>query len=84
MSFGNHEGPNLVKPEPFFSCMGCKYYSHQMVQSGMNPIYVDNCNHPDILNTSEHRSGPFHGNLGFGSRTPDWCPYLKQENSDGN
>lgn len=61
----------VVIPEVIYnSCHECDYYKLFMLQSGFNPIYAHNCNHPDYRKSSSIMSG----NLGSDA-TPDDCPY---------
>ena len=54
----------------------CKFYEHNMIKSGWNPIYSHNCTHSNIKNIK-------HPNIIFGEgnlendKTPEWCPYIK-------
>jgi hypothetical protein len=65
----------VIPEQRIKSCSGCKYYEHQLVVSGRNPIYSNNCRHPERLNKPEFvRSGGFPaGNLDS-DNTPSWCP----------
>lgn len=81
----DNEGPELIKipPQPareYYKCQGCKYYKHQLVRSGNNPIYSNNCVNPNI--PEEHKTDKYSvlsgsGNLGKATETPEWCPFLK-------
>lgn len=81
MNFGEEIGPKeVVIPEQrFYSCAGCKFYDHFMVQSGQRPIYDTVCRK---LNSrgEEVKDGELclvNYNLGYDLRTPLCCPYLK-------
>lgn len=56
-----------------YSCISCKFYKHQMVQSGRDPIYSRNCN-----NSKAPYSDSRTGNLSE-LTTPSWCPFLTDE-----
>lgn len=81
-----NEGPQqfTIPQRTFTSCSRCKYLSHQMVHSGRNPLYADNCEHPETI--KEHRYGFMEGNLHkniFGViETPEWCPFLKPKQNE--
>lgn len=45
-------------------CAGCDHFSHKLVKSGYDPIYKNDCIHPNAPNK---------GNI-YGDHTPDWCP----------
>jgi hypothetical protein len=68
------EGPHLtVIPEKrYYSCWGCKYYQHQMIQSGMNPIYRESCTLMPDASTQMYSTID-------GGKTPDNCPFLTQQ-----
>ena len=85
MNFGEVIGPKeVVIPEQrFYSCAGCKFYDHFMVQSGQRPIYDTVCRK---LNSrgEEVKDGELclvnynlGYDLGYDLRTPLCCPYLK-------
>jgi len=88
-NFELREGPReVIIPEiKYLSCSGCKYLEHRMAKSGHDPIYVDNCIHPE----SEKSGTFFRGNLNRGIiingiDTPEWCPFLKnktEKNEEG-
>lgn len=82
-----NEGPEHVPEQKvtikaYTTCFGCKYYDHQMVKSGMHPIYSHICSHPE----AEYKGGPFTGNLQESYdhivHTPDWCPFLKHKSNE--
>lgn len=83
------EGPEdyVIPRQEIKICQGCKYYSHRMVKSGRNPIYREDCTHPDVVRASLFSDN---GNLcGYEGRfnmieTPDWCPYLKDSKIRGD
>lgn len=29
-------------------CSGCEYFKHTLIRSGLDPIYYNNCIHPEI------------------------------------
>lgn len=74
------EGPNeIVIPEKrFLSCGACIYYAISMVKSGNNPIYRENCSHPEVYIPSlqSFHEGNLRRNLSGYTQTPDWCPFL--------
>jgi hypothetical protein len=71
------EGPIAgLRPAIFYkSCSGCKWYSYNLVKSGRDPIYSDNC---------KHETAP-RAHFGCGNLTTDyetnivvpgdWCPF---------
>jgi hypothetical protein len=69
--FGLKEGPRLVViPEQrYYSCWGCKHYSNQMIESGMNPTYRESCTL--MVNASTRMYSDIDG-----GKTPDNCPFL--------
>lgn len=79
MKFGEEIGPReVVIPEQrFYSCMGCKYYSHTMVRSGMHPIYSTTCKKLDTFGKEVSEDDIVLENYRIGERTPDCCPFLK-------
>lgn len=88
---GNTEqlGPEKrhVPVREFYSCSGCKFYSHRLVKSGMDPIYRNDCEHPRIKydkDISYHGSLSMEGNLGKAEQTPNWCPFLQPERENEN
>lgn len=77
----NQQGPQKVKiPATFerevLSCAGCKYLDHNLVKSGMNPIYTDNCVHETA---PKKRFWDFTSNLevddNFLIIPGEWCPF---------
>jgi hypothetical protein len=91
--FGLKEGPTLIEVPAqaaynYKSCMGCKYKNHQLVRSGFNPIYKNNCEHPDLPENIKSKSYNYYdGNLDnilLNGKTPDWCPYIVKENEENN
>lgn len=81
--YPNNEGPQSVKiPEQnVVTCSGCKYHDHKLVRSGRDPVYRDDCVHPENGQDKAFKLS-FTGNLkknmtGF-IITPDWCPFKKQ------
>lgn len=80
------EGPKeiIIPEQRFLSCYGCKFHSHEMTQSGRNPIYADNCNHDDFPLSKT----TFHGNLSKDTdghiKTPSICPFVKRDYNDGH
>ena len=69
------EGPVkiIIPAREVITCGMCKYYQHQLIRSGRNPIYQDTCT---------HESAPKHGLIGNlhtginGDVVPgDWCPF---------
>ena len=87
------EGPSKVappKPEPYYSCKGCRYFNREMASTGglkKAPTYFKNCIHPDVegINGQHHRSltTGFRGSSsGSKDITPSWCPVLLQRAND--
>jgi hypothetical protein len=73
-----HEGPTIRRiPEQVYNtCTGCKWYKHQLVRSGRDPVYIDSCHHPVW---TERRYNMFQEEsmrLIEGSETPVWCPVV--------
>ena len=73
------EGPELVTipATTFYSCSGCRFYNYDLIKSGMNPIYRRSCGHETAPISSGVMFGE--GNLPFDNKTPEWCPFIKQE-----
>lgn len=72
------EGPNLcLKPAKYYTtCSGCKYHKHNLVKSGNNPIYRDDCVHESA--PKEPMKLSFTGNLrsyDHNVEPGDWCPF---------
>jgi hypothetical protein len=61
-------GPSerIIPEQRYLSCIGCEFYSRDMVKSGFRPIYESSCSH-----SSETIFKPMNGD-----NTPDWCPLL--------
>ena len=91
----SREGPELkvipehvIPEERYYTCWGCKYREHNMVRSGKNPIYKNECTHPDALETYDWERGNLDVSDGSymipnsTNRTPPWCPFLKDVKSD--
>lgn len=84
---GKGEGPTLVKPKPYYSCSGCKYFEQTMVRTGGlkgTPLYTKECYHPSWENPPYRpltnkglRGVPFGNNT-----TPSWCPFLNNDNDN--
>jgi len=79
----NREGPafvpeRTVKVEAYTTCAGCKFHQHNMVKSGMHPVYVDNCHHPLATMKGNFLFGNLQRNFEHRLITPVWCPFLKQ------
>jgi uncharacterized protein YodC (DUF2158 family) len=76
------EGPTLIESS-YQSCCGCKWWDHYMVRSGLDPIYENQCLHPDVkpefaanlqvLGMAGWSQGRF---IGRSDYTPDWCPVI--------
>lgn len=62
------EGPIICRPQPYNTCLGCRWLVRRMVASGRDPIYDHLCTHT--------RSGGLLGSrhIGRDDKTPDWCP----------
>lgn len=77
-------GPTLhIIPEKrVYSCWGCKYFKHQMIQSGFNPIYESSCLKMNsqglVLSDEEVKRNIIPLKIADG-KTPPHCPYLKSE-----
>lgn len=82
--FGDREGPGDYKipAQQFTSCSGCKYLSHRLIKSGMNPIYANNCTHPETKIRGNWFTGNLHENHIGVIETPDWCPFLKPKQNE--
>jgi len=66
--------PERTIPEHvYYSCLMCKFYKHQMVQSGEDPIYMRHCTHAEAPKMDSWK-----GNL-HSTETPSWCPFLKDK-----
>lgn len=78
------EGPKeIVIPEQrFMSCHGCDFHTNRLFQSGRNPVYHDNCNHPDFPRKPRALSGNLHKNIDGHLQTPIDCPFRKKEQRD--
>lgn len=80
--YGQNEGFTIITiPEQRFkSCSGCKFLERKMIRSGRDPVYANNCEHPQNYNRIYRFSG---GNLTETEKgyvlTPDWCPFLKKQ-----
>lgn len=73
------EGPTIqnIPARSYLSCSGCKFYDHHMVRSGQEPIYANDCTHPNV--PKEHKfTSWMRGNLGDSKETPEWCPLEKK------
>ncbi len=84
MSYGEREGPEdyVIPHQEIKICQGCKYYDHHLVKSGRNPIYRNDCTHPDVERFSVFYScGNLDNERGSSGmiETPDWCPFLKSK-----
>lgn len=71
-------GPvNAYRPIRIFTtCSGCKYHKHNLVKSGNDPIYRDDCTHETA--PKEPMKLPFTGNLrkyDDAIEPGDWCPF---------
>lgn len=82
MSYPNEEGPRIgMRPAQFYkSCSGCKYHKHNLVKSGKDPIYRDDCTHE----TAPQPPSPFTGNLQSDNNNVepgDWCPFEPVNNN---
>lgn len=70
-----------IPERKYKSCSGCVYHRRLMFRSGRDPIYMNNCNNPDI--PDEHRNilglGTRYGNIGDNDITPNWCPFLQKQ-----
>lgn len=79
MSYPDQEGPrNGMRPATFYrSCSGCKWHKHNLVKSGNDPIYRDDCTHVSAPQPPMKLS--FTGNLntdGNHNVEPgEWCPF---------
>ena len=82
------EGPNLqiIPEQRIYTCWGCKWYNHQMVQSGRNPKYETTCLKLDHTgkpieedNESINNILLFHFDLSNSDETPQCCPFLKSQ-----
>lgn len=78
MSYPNQEGPvnRMIPAKLYTTCSGCKYHKRNLVKSGNDPIYCDDCTHESAPQSPMKLS--FTGNLNNydGHVTPgDWCPF---------
>lgn len=80
--YKEQEGPieTIIPETKILSCGRCKYHLHSMVKSGMNPIYKDNCNHPDLEQNLSFLQGNLNKHFLHNIvETPNWCPFLKKD-----
>ena len=77
-------GPHLtiIPEQRFYTCFGCKYYRHSMMQSGLNPLYETTCmkmnSQGDVLTDDKVLINIIPFKLGRDSETPPECPFLKE------
>lgn len=82
-----NDGPQKVNipQQSFTSCSGCKFLDHRLVKSGRDPIYRNDCVHPENGQSKAFKLS-FTGNLHENSIgiivTPDWCPFLKSKTNE--
>lgn len=74
----NQEGPIAgMRPMTIYkSCSGCKWHKHNLVKSGNNPIYRDDCTHESA--PKEPMKLSFIGNLRNYDHIVEpgtWCPF---------
>jgi len=81
-----HEGPQMYYPEPiesFLTCMGCKHHKNTMMKSGRDPVYADNCCHPDEDSLGGgFMQGNLQRNYNNHLETPEWCPCLLENKKE--
>ena len=91
--FGSKEGPTIIEVPAqaaysYKSCMGCKYKNHQLVRSGFDPIYRNDCEHPNLSKDNKiYNLFSYSGNLDdilLNGKTPEWCPFIVKENKEKN
>lgn len=76
-----NEGPTVVTipMQQCESCSGCKYLSHKLVKSGKDPVYANNCTHPEGREPKYRFGGTLETNEFGVVVTPNWCPFkIKQ------
>lgn len=77
-------GPTLyiIPEQRIYSCLGCKYFKHQMVKSGFHPIYESSClkmNYEGtVLSDEEVKVNTIPLTI-VDAKSPPYCPYLKSE-----
>lgn len=80
-------GPTLhiIPEQRVYSCWSCKYFRHQMVQSGFHPIYESSClkmNYEGtVLDDEETKVNTIPFKI-TDAKTPSNCPYLKSVQRD--
>jgi hypothetical protein len=87
-------GPTLhiIPEQRIYSCWGCKYFKHQMVQSGFHPIYESSClkmNYEGTVLSDEEvkvntipltiQRAHKETKILVDAKSPPYCPYLKSE-----
>ena len=86
MTFGEKIGPSetVIPEQRFYSCFGCKYFNHYMIQSGQYPRYETVCTKMNwdgtVLEDGELCLRNYQ--LGDKRETPECCPYLKSTMRD--
>lgn len=80
-------GPTLhiIPEQRVYSCWGCKYFRHQMVQSGFHPIYESSClkmNYEGTVLSDEGVKVNIIPLTIVDGKTPLCCPYLKRVQRD--
>jgi hypothetical protein len=84
MIYGDNEGPTqtTIPQQSFTTCSGCKYFSRSLWRSGRDPVYHNNCEHPELRDTLRKFGNNLHENhLGI-VETPGWCPILNKKEKE--
>lgn len=76
------EGPSK-QAVTVYDCTGCKWLDRRLLKAKRigKPEYQSNCNHPAEGRGNPHW-GPTGRFIGESTRTPAWCPVLKEINDE--
>jgi hypothetical protein len=72
------EGPS-TRVVTVYDCLGCKWLDRRLIKPKRmgNPEYQNNCSHPGGLLRGSS-AGRY---IGPTTRTPGWCPVLKEDSN---
>lgn len=74
------KGPTIrtIPATTSITCSGCEYHKHNLVKSGSNPIYRDDCVHESApVYEKFMMSGNLHTDINRNIHPGLWCPFMQ-------
>ena len=78
------EGPKEIEipARAFLSCYGCDFHKSKLWSSGRNPVYTNNCHHPEFPYKQSGHLGNLNKEEDGHIITPKECPFIKKKPND--